>query len=89
MQRGLAERIERAALWAWPPRETAHVDGWLLRAGSPGGRTRRVDSVRTPAFAAHADVGKAIGRVDAWQARHKDAFFAACDGWMADFGEVD
>ncbi|HEX6011192.1 MAG TPA: GNAT family N-acetyltransferase [Geminicoccaceae bacterium] len=68
MQRELVERIERAALWAWPPRETAHVDGWLLRAGSPGGRTRRVDSARTLAFAAGADVGKAIGRVDAWYA---------------------
>jgi GNAT superfamily N-acetyltransferase len=68
MQRGLVERIERAALWAWPPRETAHADGWLLCAGSPGGRTRRVDSVRTLAFAAGADVGKAIARVDAWYA---------------------
>jgi N-acetylglutamate synthase len=68
MQRGLAERIERAALWAWPPRETAHVGGWLLRAGSPDGRTRRVDSVRTLTFAPGADVGKAIGRVDAWYA---------------------
>jgi N-acetylglutamate synthase len=68
MQRELVERIERAALWAWPPRETAHVDGWLLRAGSPGGRTRRVDSAQTLAFAAGADVAKAIGRVDAWYA---------------------
>jgi hypothetical protein len=27
--------------------------------------------------------------LDAWRARHKDGFFAACDGWMADFAEVD
>lgn len=25
----------------------------------------------------------------AWQRRHKPRFFAACDGWMADFTEVD
>lgn len=24
-----------------------------------------------------------------WQERHKDGFFAACDGWMADFPGVD
>ena len=26
-------------------------------------------------------------RLDAWQDRHKAGFFAACDGWMADFAE--
>jgi hypothetical protein len=25
----------------------------------------------------------------AWQRRHKSAFFAACDGWMADFVDLD
>jgi gamma-glutamylcyclotransferase (GGCT)/AIG2-like uncharacterized protein YtfP len=25
--------------------------------------------------------------LEAWQARHKRGFFAACDGWMADFVE--
>jgi hypothetical protein len=24
-----------------------------------------------------------------WQRRHKERFFAACDGWMADFDEAD
>ena len=62
--RELVERIERAALWAWPPRETAHVDGWLLRAGSPGGRTRRVDLGADPGLAAGADwEDRAGGRV--------------------------
>ena len=60
-------RIERAALWAWPPRETARDDGWLLRAD--GGHSRRVNSVQTLVFAAGADVERAIGRVEAWYAR--------------------
>ena len=28
-------RIEEAALWAWPPKETARDEGWLLRARRP------------------------------------------------------
>jgi gamma-glutamylcyclotransferase (GGCT)/AIG2-like uncharacterized protein YtfP len=27
--------------------------------------------------------------LDAWQRSHKPGFFAACDGWMADFVETD
>lgn len=27
--------------------------------------------------------------LETWQARHKEGFFAACDGWMADFVEAD
>lgn len=27
--------------------------------------------------------------LESWRARHKDGFFAACDGWMADFVEPD
>ena len=55
----LIERIERAALWAWPPKETARVDGWLLRAD--GGDTRRANSVQTLVFAADSDLDRAIG----------------------------
>ena len=65
MERELVERIERAALWAWPPGETAYLEGWLLRAG--GGRTRRVNSARTLAFAG-PDVGRAIERAEGWYA---------------------
>lgn len=62
----IVERIEAAALWAWPPRETAYVEGWLLRAA--GGRLRRVNSVRTLAFTPGADLDGAIRRVEAWYA---------------------
>ena len=56
------ERLERAALWAWPPKETARDDGWLLRAG--GGRTRRVNSVQALVFPAATDVQRTIDRHD-------------------------
>jgi GNAT superfamily N-acetyltransferase len=59
--------IERAALWAWPPKATAHVAGWLLRAGD-GARTRRIDSAQTLAFDTGIDLAAAIGRVEAWYA---------------------
>ena len=60
-------RIEEAALWAWPPKETARDEGWLLRAA--GGHTRRANSVQPLVFASGADVERAIGRVEAWYAR--------------------
>lgn len=60
------ERLERAALWAWPPKETARDDGWLLRAG--GGRTRRVNSVQALVFPADTDVQRTIDRVERWYA---------------------
>ncbi|MDF1585108.1 GNAT family N-acetyltransferase [Marinimicrococcus flavescens] len=44
----LVRRIERAALWAWPPREVRHLGGWLLRAS--GGLIRRTNSVQPLAF---------------------------------------
>ena len=62
----LIARIERAALWAWPPKETADVDGWLLRAAD--GHTKRANSVQALVFAASADVERAIGRVERWYA---------------------
>lgn len=66
VDRSLVERIERAALWAWPPRETAHQDGWLLRAG--GGRTRRINSVQPLVYAAGADLDRSIEWVERWYA---------------------
>lgn len=60
------ERLERAALWAWPPKETARDDGWLLRAG--GGRTRRVNSVQALVFPTATDVQRTIDRVERWYA---------------------
>lgn len=63
------DRIERAALWAWPPKETARDDGWLLRAAGSG--TRRVNSVQTLVFAADSDLDRAVGRVEAWYARRE------------------
>jgi ribosomal protein S18 acetylase RimI-like enzyme len=59
-------RIEQAALWAWPPKETARDEGWLLRAG--GGGTRRASSVQALVFATGADLDRAIARVEAWYA---------------------
>mgnify|MGYP001233704378 CR=1 FL=1 len=64
MDAELVRRIERAALWAWPPKETAVIAGWLLRAG--GGNTRRVSSAQTHTFEAGADLDRAIPRVEAW-----------------------
>jgi GNAT superfamily N-acetyltransferase len=66
VDRQLVERIEEAALWAWPPEATAWDDGWLLRAAAD--RARRVNSVRTLVFAAGSDVDGAIGRVERWYA---------------------
>jgi len=57
-------RLEAAALAGWPPAETARDDGWLLRAS--GGHTRRVNSVQALVFAAGADVGRAVDRVETW-----------------------
>ena len=54
-------------MWAWPPKETARDEGWLLRAA--GGHTRRANSVQPLVFAAGADVERAIGRVEAWYAK--------------------
>ena len=57
-------RIERASLWAWPPRRTAGVSGWLLRSGETA--TRRQNSVQTVAFSGELPVDRAIERVEAW-----------------------
>ncbi len=60
-------RVEQAALWAWPPSETARDEGWLLRAA--GGHTRRANSVQALVFESGANVPRAIDRVEAWYAR--------------------
>ena len=59
-------RIERASLWAWPPRRTAGVGGWLLRSGETA--TRRQNSVQTLAFSGELPLQRAIERVEAWYA---------------------
>jgi RimJ/RimL family protein N-acetyltransferase len=59
-------RIEQAALWAWPPEETAGRDGWLLRAA--GDHSRRANSVQALSFAAGANLDRAIDGVEAWYA---------------------
>jgi N-acetylglutamate synthase len=62
---GLVPAIERAALWAWPPRELRHLDGWLLRAS--GDASRRTNSVQTLAFGAPAArLAGRVGQVEAW-----------------------
>ena len=58
--------IERASLWAWPPRRTAGVGGWLLRQGETA--TRRQNSVQTSAFSGEVPLDRAIERVEAWYA---------------------
>lgn len=73
-------RIERAALWAWPPRRTAHLGGWLLRAGGAG--TRRAASAQTLAFDDSLELDRAIDRVEAWYAeRGRPACFQLTDAY--------
>jgi GNAT superfamily N-acetyltransferase len=64
---GLVAAVERAALWAWPPREVRFLHGWLLRAGGPLA-PRRVSSAQTLAFDASGRLESAIGEVEAWYA---------------------
>jgi hypothetical protein len=49
------------------------------------------DGTRIPAWLYlgldHLDADGGLWELKAWQARHKLGFFAACDGWMADFAE--
>lgn len=59
-----ALKLETAAMWAWPPKETRRVDGWLLRAAD--GHTRRANSVQALVFAADTDLSRAMDQVEAW-----------------------
>ncbi len=73
------QRFEHAHLWAWPPRETAYVCGWILRFG--GASSRRLNSVQTLAFEEGADLERAVGRVEAWYAQREHlACFQLTDG---------
>ena len=58
----LLRRIERAAIWAWPPASTRSVEGWLLCLG--GFATRRLRSARTLDFAPGAELDGAIAEVE-------------------------
>lgn len=37
----------------------------------------------------HLAAGEEAWELGAWQERHKEGYFAACDGWMAGFRELD
>ena len=75
----LLQRIETAAIWAWPPLETRSVHGWLLCWGGPA--TRRLRSARTLAFAPGADVAAAIAEVERyWADRGMPSCFHLADG---------
>lgn len=64
----LVAEVERAALWAWPPRELHRLHGWLLRA-RPGVDARRLNSAQVLAFDAPPDrLGEAIGAAERWYA---------------------
>ncbi|MFO1037542.1 MAG: GNAT family N-acetyltransferase [Geminicoccaceae bacterium] len=79
----LIRRIERAALWAWPPRETRWLDGWLLRAG--GAHSRRLNSVQTLEFASTWPLDRQVAEVEAWYAdRGLPACFHLADGAQPD-----
>ena len=56
--------LERLAMWAWPPAETTHLEGWLLRAGD--GHTNRANSVQTLSFNADSALEPAIGDAEHW-----------------------
>jgi N-acetylglutamate synthase len=69
--------IERAAVQAWPPLETADIEGWLWR--SSGGGSQRANSVSTLDFAG-ADTEAAIAEAERrYQARGAPPMFQVCD----------
>lgn len=58
----LVRQIEQAALWAWPPKQTRHLGGWLLRAS--GGLIRRTNSAQTLGF--EGALEPAIDEAERW-----------------------
>ncbi len=66
VRRETVARLERAALWAWPPAETAAISGWLARAG--GAASRRLNSLATLSFEEGTDLDEAIRRAEQWYA---------------------
>lgn len=83
----LVATVERAALWAWPPRELHHLRGWLLRARA-GIDSRRLNSAQVLAFDAPlARLGDAVGEVERWYgARGLPARFQLTDRHAAPEG---
>ncbi len=76
--REFIERAERASMWAWPPRETFYVSGWILQAGEPS--IPRINSAKTLRFEQGADLDRAIERVEGWYAeRDRTARFQIAD----------
>jgi N-acetylglutamate synthase len=70
-------RLERAAVHAWPARETARLNGWLWRYS--GGGSQRANSVSPLEFAG-GDVDTAIAEADElYRARGVAAMFQICD----------
>jgi ribosomal protein S18 acetylase RimI-like enzyme len=56
--------LEETLVEAWPAAETAHLDGWLLRAS--GGPTHRGNSAATLAAGSAMSLGARIGGAEAW-----------------------
>ncbi len=68
----LVDRIERAALWGWPPTDVEELaDGWVLRA-TPGIERGRSCHALTPRLRPleDAELPAALERVQAWSALH-------------------
>jgi gamma-glutamylcyclotransferase (GGCT)/AIG2-like uncharacterized protein YtfP len=73
-------------------RDIARINHY--ESGEYRAELRRVslgDGTRVPAWLYlaldHLVADGGLWELEAWQARHKLGFFAACDGWMADFAE--
>jgi GNAT superfamily N-acetyltransferase len=66
-------RIELALTRAWPPRETADIEGWIWR--SSGGGSRRANSVLPIAFRG-ASIDRAIEAVErSYRRQHIRSYF--------------
>ena len=82
VQSQLIATIEKAALFAWPPVETAFFRGWLLRGG--GGHSRRLNSAATLDFEGDdgddASLASAVAHVERWYGeRGAPPCFHLCD----------
>jgi GNAT superfamily N-acetyltransferase len=74
--------LQRIAAHSWPPRQTAPLGGWLLRAAH--GWTMRANSVLVLA-APGLPVGEAVDRVEGWYAdRRLPAIFSIPDELAGD-----
>ena len=76
------ERLERAALIAWPARERETLFGWELQ--STDGQSGRVNSAWTIAWTGEAPLETAIERTQAWyDSRGRPAWFRLAEGLSA------